>query len=73
MEFLLDNMRQQMAVMRSMNKTPTKLVCDSDSFDCLFSEIAPNLSMLYPCENNEPMKVYGLEVEISKEPNFEVV
>jgi len=71
-EFLLSNIRQQMSVMQEMDKKPTKLVCDPDSFDVLFGELKPNLSLLYLREQAGRMTVYGLEIEFSREPNFEV-
>jgi hypothetical protein len=68
--FLLDNILQQSAAMREMGKKPERLVCDSDSWDVLVDELVP-LMPIYPLPSSK-LKIYGLEVEICKEPNFEV-
>lgn len=72
MRFLLDNIQQQIAVMRSMGKQPTKLVCDVDSWFALVDELGPLLPM-YPVPLVRPPKIFGLDVEASVTPNFEVV
>lgn len=70
MDFLLNNIRQQIAVMHSMDKQPTKLVCDTDSFNALMDEVVLLMPVLIPAG---PTKIYGLEIELSRTPNFEVV
>lgn len=72
MGYLLDNILQQRAAMQAMNQTPTKLRCDADSWDALVNEIVPLLP-LYPAPIYARPTVYGLEVEISVTPNFEVI
>lgn len=70
MGFLLDNIVQQITTMRSMNKQPTKFICDTASFDALLDEL-PTLPTI--TDPSKPTKIYGLDVEISSVPNFEVV
>lgn len=70
MGFLLDNILRQQVAMREMNKKPERLICDLDSWDALVNELGPLLPM-YPLPSAKP-KIYGLEIEICKEPNFEV-
>jgi len=72
MGFLLDNIRQQQIAMREMDKTPTKLLCDPASFDVLMDEVKPFLSLTYPTDPTEPTRIYGLTIEFSSTPNFEV-
>ncbi|HTG95717.1 MAG TPA: hypothetical protein VL866_24155 [Pyrinomonadaceae bacterium] len=69
-EFLLNNIRQQIVVMQQIGKKPERLVCDTRSWDALVDELVPLLPM-YPLTSGRP-KIYGLEVEFSPEPNFEV-
>jgi hypothetical protein len=73
MGFLLDNILQQQTAMREMNKTPTRLLCDPVSFDVLMDELKPFLSLTYPTDPLLPTRIYGLIVELSPTPNFEVV
>ena len=69
MGFLLDNILQQSAAMWEMGKKPERLVCDSNSWDALVGELEP-LIPAYPYTDRAT--IYGLEVEFSQEPNFEV-
>lgn len=75
MSFLLDNIRHQMAVMCSMGQQPTKLRCDIDSFDALMDEIIPMTPILVPVPDTPsgPPKIFGLEIQFSNTPDFEVI
>lgn len=68
---LLDNILAQREQMRAMGKTPTTLRVDSTTFDVLLKELAPFLG--YPLSTEREIRIYGLRVEISPEPDFEVI
>lgn len=71
MKFLLDNIRQQQTAIRQMNKTPTRLLCDPASFDVLMDEVGPSLTpMVDPASET---RIFGLVIEFTDHPNFEVV
>lgn len=67
---LADNVLQQIEQVRMMNRKPTVFRCDSVSFDCLLDELRPNLR--FPSTDGE-LRIFGLSIEITQEPNFEVV
>ena len=71
---LADNILAQMAQIRMMKREPVALRCDPITYDCLIDEILKASSVIYPvvppCGE---MRVYGLQVEITVEPSFEVV
>ena len=69
MGLLLDSIIQQVSVMRSVNKRPSKLVCDADQLKALLDEVQPDLIINLPIGWG---RVY-LDVKISNTPNFEVV
>ena len=70
--FLANNVLAQINEVRKMNRSPRTLRCDADSFDCLMREIEYG-STLYPAPPLTELRIYGLSIEITPEPNFEVV
>lgn len=72
MGYLLDNILKQREELRRVGKTPIKLRCDLDSLDALIDEVAPFMSTTYQ-SFSEPIRVYGLAIEISDSPDFDVI
>lgn len=68
---LTDNIRQQIATMRAMDQKPSKLKIDSRNWDVLVDEIVP-LMPTYPAPSG-PLRIFGLDIEFTMGPNFEVV
>lgn len=69
---LAENVLAQMTQIRMMNRKPKALRCDVNSFDCLIDEIGAGAT-IFPVAPAGNVRIYGLEVEITSEPNFEVV
>lgn len=68
---LTDNIRRQIAEMRAMDKKPSKLRIDLMNCYSLFDEIAV-LMPTYSVPSGPP-KIFGLDIQITSDPDFEVV
>ena len=65
---LLENISQQMAAMEMIGKRPRALRADFGSLDALRREVAGSGLLVLPGE-----RIFGLVIEASTEPDFEVV
>lgn len=68
---LTDNVRRQIAEIRAMDQKPRKLRIDLSNWDALVDEIVPLMPM-YPAPAT-PLRIFGLEIQFTPEPDFEVV
>jgi hypothetical protein len=70
---LAENVLQQIAVMRQMSQHPSVLRADTDSLDCLLREVLSDGPTMFPTSVDSETRIYGLRIEITADPNFEVV